>query len=149
MTTDYVAAVDEMFALFDAAFTANAPAVVGYMPDIRWQGINEGTTPDASKYWCRVSQQTVEEEQSTLADKDGKKRYTATGLIFVQLFGPIADVEAFEKGRLLAVIARNVFRGKSTSGKVWFRNARIRELPNEESAVRFNVVAEYEYDEIS
>lgn len=149
MTTNYVSAVDQMFALFNVAFSANAPAVVGYMPDIRWQGINEGTTPNAAKYWCRVSQQTVIEEQTALADDNGKKRYTASGLIFVQLFCPIADVEASPKGRLLAVIARNAFRGKTTSGKVWFRNVRINELPNQESAVRFNVVAEYEYDEIS
>lgn len=147
--TNYVSAVDQMFALFNVAFLASAPAVVGYVPDIRWQGINEGTKPDAAKYWCRVSQQTVIEEQTTLAGSDGKKRYTASGLVFVQLFCPIADVEASPKGRLLAVIARNAFRGKTTSGKVWFRNVRINELSNEESAVRFNVVAEYEYDEIS
>jgi len=149
MTTDYISAVDQMFALFNAAFSASAPAIVGYMPDVRWQGIDEGTTPDASKFWCRVSQQTVIEEQSTIADENGKRRYTADGLLFVQLFCPISDVEAMEKGRKLAVIARNAFRGKATSGKVWFRNVRINELPKEESAYRFNVVAEYEYDEIS
>ncbi len=149
MTTDYVSAVDQMFSLFLAAFTAGAPAIAGYMPEIRWQNVDEGTTPDASKYWCRVSQQTVIEEQTALAGSDGKTRYTASGLIFVQLFCPIADISASSKGRKLAVIARNAFRGKTTSGKVWFRNVRINELPKETSAIRFNVVAEYEYDEIS
>lgn len=148
MTTNYVEAIDEMFALANNAFAANSSAVVGYVPDIRWPGVQEVGTPDASKFWARVSQQTVIEEQTTLADESGKRRYTASGLIFVQLFCPKADVAAMDKGRKLAVIARNAFRGKTTSGKVWFRNARINELEPEESAYRFNVVAEYEYDEI-
>lgn len=148
MTTNYVQAVDQMFDLFNVAFGESAPFIVGYMPEIRWQGVPESTKPDASKYWCRVSQNTVIEEQSTLSDDSGRKRYTSSGLVWVQLFAPVSDVEAMNKGRKLAEIARNAFRGKTTSGKVWFRNVRINELPNEESAVRFNVVAEYEYDEV-
>jgi hypothetical protein len=148
MTTTYVEAIDQMFALFNTAFNAGAPSIVGYWPLIRWPGIGESATPDASKFWCRVSQQTVHEEQSTLR-ADNKRRYTADGLVFVQLFCPKSDIEAMEKGRLLAVLARDSFRGKTTSGKVWFRNARINELPPEESAYRFNIIAEYEYDEIN
>lgn len=148
MTTDYIAAKDQMFALFNAAWKLNATAVVGYLPEVRWQGVPEATLPDQSKYWCRVSKETVIEEQTTFSGDDGKKRYTGTGLLWVQIFGPVSDIEAQHKGELLAVIARNAFRGKTTSGKVWFRNVRIAELPNDESAVRFNVVAEYEYDEV-
>lgn len=148
MTTNYVQAIDEIFSLANAAFVANAAAIVGYLPDIRWPGVAEAGTPDASKFWARVSQQTVLEEQTTLSGEDGKKRYTASGLVFVQLFCPFSDVAAMEKGRALAVMARNAFRGKTTSGKVWFRNARINELAPADGAYRFNVVTEYEYDEI-
>ncbi len=147
MTTNYVSAVDQMFALFNAAFTANSSWVAGYVPAVYWQGVGEPAAPDASKYWCRASQQSVLEYQATL--RNGTVKYTTEGLIFIQLFCPISDVAAMKKGRQLAVIARNAFRGKTTSGKVWFRNVRINELPKETSAYRFNVVAEYEYDEIS
>lgn len=149
MTTDYISAVDQMFALFNTAWLANSAALAGYVPIVRWQGIEEAGTPDASKFWCRVSQQTVEEEQSTLRDDSGVRRYETTGLIFVQLFCPKSQVDALEIGRKLAVVARNAFRGKTTSGKVWFRNARIIELEPDSSAHRFNIVSEYEYDEIN
>jgi hypothetical protein len=149
MATDYVTAIDEMFSLFNEAWLAQSSDVVGYVPEVRWPGVEEPQTPDFSKYWLRVSQQTVIEEQTALAGSDSKRRYTASGLIFVQLFCPKSEAVAMENGRKLAVIARNSFRGKTTSGKVWFRNARINELAPEESAYRFNVVAEYEYDEVS
>lgn len=149
MATDYVTAIDEMFSLFYEAWLAQSSDVVGYVPEVRWPGVEEPQTPDFSKYWLRVSQQTVIEEQTALAGSDSKRRYTASGLIFVQLFCPKSEADAMENGRKLAVVARNSFRGKTTSGKVWFRNARINELTPEESAYRFNVVAEYEYDEVS
>jgi len=149
MTTTYVEAIDEMFSLFNDAWLGQSAAVVSHVPVVRWPGVEEPGTPDAAKFWARVSQQTVLEEQSTISDDNGKRRYTASGLIFVQLFCPKSEPAAMENGRKLAVIARNSFRGKTTSGKVWFRNARINELAPEESAYRFNVVAEYEYDEVN
>jgi len=147
--TNYNEAIDQMFSLFYAAWLAQTTAIIGYVPEVRWPGVEEPGTPDASKFWLRVSQQTVIEEQTTLADSNGKRRYTASGLMFVQLFCPKSEAAAMENGRKLAVVARNAFRGKVTSGKVWFRKVRINELAPEESAYRFNVVAEYEYDEIS
>lgn len=152
MTTTYVNAIDEMFALFNAAWQNNTSAIVGYVPTLYWPGIIPEDTPDASKYWGRVSQQTVTEEQSTLSNDEGlpgSKCFTINGLIFVQLFCPVSDVSAMQTGRLLAVVAKKAFRGKTTSSGVVFRNARINELSPENNAIRFNVVAEYEYDEIS
>lgn len=146
--TTYEDAIDEMFSIIRLAFNSNAGAIVGYIPDIRWPGIKEEGTPDASKFWARVSQQTVIEEQTTLRGNAGEKRYTASGLIFVQLFCPFSDVAGYPKGRKLAKMARNAFREAPSSGKVWFRNARINELASEDGAYRFNVVTEYEYDEI-
>ena len=52
------------------------------------------------------------------------------------------------KGRDLAEIARNSFRGKCVEGIV-FRNARINDLPSEELFYRFNVIAEYQFSELS
>lgn len=149
MTTTYTEAVDQIFALFKTALNSNASAVVGYVPEIRWQGVEKPGTPDPSKYWCRVSQITVDEDQATLSDDNGKRRYTSYGLVFVQLFCPKSDVEAMAKGRSLAMIARNAFRGKTTSGRVWFRNARIKELDPDSDSIRFNIVSDYEYDEIN
>lgn len=151
MTTTHSAARDEMNALFLAAWNAGAPAIASYIPEIRWQGVQYRALPDGSKIWCRVTIETVFEEQTTLSTcegKPGQKRYTASGLVFVQIFCPKSDTQAYTKGGKLAEVARNAFRGKSTPGKVWFRNARINELAPEELYERYNVVTEFEYDEL-
>ena len=143
---------NEIFALFNAAWEANTAAIVGYVPEVRWQGVQERDLPESSKFWVRVSKQTVFEEQATLSTcegKPGQKKYTASGLVFVQLFCPKSNAQAVELGQKLAKVARNAFRGKTTPGKIWFRNARINDgIPPEELYERFNVVTEFEYDEL-
>lgn len=143
----YEEAIDEIFGIFNAAWFGDSAAVVGYVPEVRWPGVEEPEKPELSKFWARVSQQTVIEGQSSLRNGDGGQRYTTDGLVFVQIFCPKSDSLGMTNGRKLAIIARNAFRGNATSGQVWFRNARINELPPEENWYRFNVVAEYEYDE--
>lgn len=142
---------DEIKALFLAAWQANAGAVVGYIPEVRWQGVQYRSLPDGSQFWARLSKQTVFEEQATLSTcegKPGQRKYTASGLVFVQLFCPKSNTQAFELGQKLAKVARNAFRGKTTPGKIWFRNTRINEINPEELYERFNVVTEFEYDEL-
>ena len=143
----YEEAIDEIFGIFNAAWLAESAAVAGYIPEVRWPGVEEPEKPDLAKFWARVSQQTVIEGQSSLRNGDAGQRYTTDGLVFVQIFCPKSDSLGMTNGRKLAIIARNGFRGNATSGQVWFRNARINELPPEENWYRFNVVAEYEYDE--
>jgi hypothetical protein len=143
MTTNYIDAIDEMFSLFLAAWNAGSGAIVGYIPVIVWP--DSKTEPEIKKFYCKVSQQTVNEDQSAL--KCQNKRYENNGLIFVQIFCPSSDVAAKEKGRLLAVVARDAFRGNKTSGGVVFHKTRIQELLPQNGAERFNVVSEYQYDE--
>jgi len=147
MTATYTEAVDAINGAFYEAWQAEAASIVGSVPEIRWQGV-EADKPPQNVFWCRVSIQTVYEEQTTLSNDNGTKRYRTGGLVFVQIFCPTADAQAMDKGRKLAIVARNAFRGKQTANGVWFRNARINELPPEDDAYRLNVVADYEYDDI-
>ena len=149
MITSYGEAVDEIFGIFKTAWDAGSSAIAGYIPEIRWQGVEQPGKPGNDKFWVRVSQQTVTDAQSTLRNGSCGQRYTITGLVFVQLFCPKSDSESMDKGRRLSVVTRDSFRGNSTSGKVWFRNARIIELEPERDFRRFNVSAEYKYDEIN
>jgi len=149
--TNYEGARDEIYALLNTAWLAGAAAIVGYVPEIRWQGVTKETKIDESKFWARASMQSVDAEQASLsncAGAIGQKHYTDFGLIFVQLFAPMAAQQATVKLGRLAMLARNVYRGVSTDNKVWFRNARINTLPDELQFHRLNVVAEYEYDEL-
>jgi hypothetical protein len=141
---DYPDAIDAMFSEVKTGLDAGWPAIVGTMPELRWQGRETTPPPDGGVYWARVSQQTVLERQQTLG-KLGERKFESCGLIFVQIFCPRSSVESFEKGRQLAQVARNVFRGQNSG--VWFRNARINELDPEQGFWRFNVVSEYEFTE--
>lgn len=143
----YEEAIDEIFGIFKTAWDAESAAAVTYVPEVRWPGVEEPNKPDNSSFWVRVSQQTVLENQASLKNGENGQRYTTSGLVFIQLFCPKSDSESMTKGRRLAIIARDAFRGNSTSGNVWFRNAKINELPAEEYFYRFNVIVEYEYDE--
>ena len=145
----YIQAVDEIFDKINTAWKANTTSIVGYVPKMRWPGVEEPKKPNLGKYWARTSQETVTEEQTGLRNGDNGQRYTALGLVFVQIFCPKSDGQSMVNGRSLAIVARDALRGKTTSCKVWFRNARIKELSPEDNWYRFNVIAEYEYDEIS
>lgn len=150
MSTTYRAATSDMFALVLGTLPALA-LLLGYQPEIRWHDVPSSKQPTPDRLWMRVSRQTVDAGQSTLSTcvgEPGKVRYTEYGLVFVQLFAP---AESDKMQDMLAQVAqeiRKVFRRKSTEGKVWFRNARIREIPPEAKFLRMNVVAEFEYDEI-
>lgn len=151
MSTTYPEAVDEMFSLLNTAWIANSAAIVGYLPELRWPNQEQPSTPDGSKFWGRVSQLTVQEIQTTLSDacgENGQKRYTASGLIFVQLFAPKSTASSADTLRNLAQMLKTALRGHTTSGKVWFRNAQVKELSAENQSWRSNVVAAYEYDEV-
>ncbi len=152
MTATFSEASDEINSQFWLAWKAGAAAIVGYLPEVRWQNDQETETPDGSKFWARVSQQIVLASQTTLANQvsgPDKKRYTASGLVFVQIFCPKSLTTSDQLGRQLAELAQNAYRGKSTSGCIWFRNVRINPLPPEALFYRFNVVAEFEYDDIA
>lgn len=148
---EFDAANDEINTLFLNAWNAGSAAIVGYIPEIRWQGVQYRDLPDGSKFWVRLSKQTVIEGQAALstdAGAPGQRKYTVAGLVFVQLFCPKSNTQAFELGQKLAKLSRNAFRGKSTPGKIWFRNVRINEIDPEELYERFNVVTEFEHDEL-
>ncbi len=151
MTVTAEQAVDEMFALFREAWHSGTTAIVGSVPAVRWPNVEERSRPPLNSYWCRVSMQEVLAPQSSLksgvAPNEGQ-RYTSTGLLFVQVFAPMSDAEAAEKGKALAELARSAFRGVETPGGVWFRNPRVTPLPPQDNAYRFNMVVDYEYDTI-
>lgn len=152
MTIEYNQAVDQINSKFWEVWNSSqTSSIVGYVPETRWWGIEEPTLPDGSKFWCRVSVQSANETQacfSSYDDTPNKKRYNCSGLVFVQIFCPKSNAKAAELGRSLAQIAKKAFRGKSTADGVWFRNVRINELAPENLFYRFNIIAEFEYDEI-
>jgi hypothetical protein len=150
MSTTRKAAIDEIFGRIRSVLPDAATIISANNFNMVWPGV-ETNTPDSSIYWGRASTVTADEHQKALSgnvSEDNLRLFTVTGLVYVQLFCPQYDVTANEKGGDLATLFKNAFRKRLSSGKVTFRNARVQELPPENSAIRFNVVAEFEYDEL-
>jgi len=151
MSTDRSSATDEILGRVYAILPALA-SIAGQDIEARWPNIEMAQAPDRSKYWIRTTLRTVDEPQAGLSvavKEIGKRRFKSIGLVYVQIFCPQADVEANDRGDRMCVVIRDSFRAIAPSAKVTFKNARIQELAPEDSAIRFLVVAEYEYDEIA
>lgn len=150
MITHPQQALDAMFKLFNDKWKAGATAIVGYVPQIVWPLTDVRAIPAADKYWCRVSTQSVGEPLASLSEvvEPGKRMYEPFGLLFIQLFVPKSDAQAAVRGLALATLARNSFKGVQTPNGVWFRESKINNLPDEEKSYRFNIIVEYEYNEI-
>ena len=64
----------------------------------------------------------------------------------IQLYCPKSILNSKDKGRQLATIAKNAYRGIQSD--VYFKNARIIDVDPEELYYRFNVIVDYSFDEI-
>lgn len=152
MTCTYEQFIDDTFKMFNDAWQSGAGAIVGSdVPPVYWVGKESKTKPPLDNYWARVSTQGVVAPQSTMKSgiaPDEKQRYTPAGLLFVQLFCPMGRANSFVIGRRLSMLVQDTFRGAQSPNGVWFRNVRINEIDPDSNAYRFNIVAEYEYDDI-
>lgn len=144
---NYSEAKDRIYKQVTDCLDSGAAAIIGEVPDIRYKGLEKPGLPDQSKYWVRVSTQEVDTQQTSLRN-DNSKRYTSDGLVFVQFFSPKSDSLGVTNGEELAKLVRNCLRANLPDCSLVFRNARIRELDPEKNWTRFNVIAEFEYDEI-
>jgi len=150
MPTTYRQAVDDIFTLFAAKWNAETTAIVGYIPVVQYQNIEAPGKIPTDKYWCRVSQKGIDEQQSSLSNSviaPGNRNYSPIGLVFVQLFAPRSAHNAMLTLRALAEVARSAYRGKRSPNDVVFNRTRIVELDPDETFFSINVISEYEYDE--
>lgn len=152
MSTDYLGARNAIFKKINDAWQNGTTPIIGYIPKIYWQWNQETERPETNKFWARVSLQTVDGAQGTLSDAcgaPGQHRDNIAGLVFIQLFGPKSVGDVPEKFSKLAKLARRSLLGHTADENVWFRNARVNELPDENEWIRANAIAEFEYDEIN
>lgn len=151
MTATYQTATDDMYGCITAAWKNSPFTFKGVDAELRINGIGDNHKMTGDVYWGRLSRRTVISRQATLSTcvgAPGQVRYMESGLLFVQLFGPRSDTQSPNIMAAMAQVLRNALRRKNTHNGVWFRNARINELTEEEKFNRMNVVAEFHYDEI-
>lgn len=144
----YPEAIDELFGICKAA--VDAAVVAGIVPSVqqRWPGNPQPGEPPTDAFWSRASYQTVTDEQSTLSNAGGKRRYEANGLFYLQIFCPLIVANALPNGRLLAQAVQAAFRRSSPSGVMTFHASPIRELPNTNEAYPLTLMVKCNYDNI-
>jgi hypothetical protein len=131
---------DEMLTLVKTCADANDVGSV-------WEGTAGDKPPDGPKVsWIRAGVRHFTRQQSTLSGSVGLRRYTSNGLLVVALFTPVES--GIAEADRLASLFRNAVEGVSTSGAVWFRNARTNEMGLDGSWWRTDVLADFEYDEV-
>lgn len=148
MPTTYSEAYDTITNKLILDWATNAANIVGTMtpaPELRFTDVEKGEIPEG--YFARFTMQPVFERQRTFRNGEDQ-RYQSSGVIIIQVFAPRSDQQGAERQRLLAEVARGIFRGKTFDGCIWFRNVRINRLDAEAKYLRTNVVMEYEFDEI-
>lgn len=139
-------AKDEILATVTTGWNIVLPTIVGTNHELRYWGKKYQNPVPVTKYWGRVSVQTVSEDQDTL--RNDTRRYRSNGIIIVQLFAPIEDNEVGVRLDQIAEGVRNIFRGCTVADNVQFARARIADNIDPEPAwLRSNVVAEFEYNQ--
>lgn len=145
MSINYADAIDEMFGTVKAVNDAGSVAILGYVPELRFQGVPLATKPAMDKVWLRTSQMNVTEDQASLSDINETRMFETVGLLYVQVFCPRDVAGSIENGRALASLFRDAFRQQSNSAEIWYRKQKLVELPETADNYPINVIVEFRY----
>lgn len=137
----------EIFDLIQEYCVDGASVELGYVLEMLFPGVIEAA-PDKTKFWGRVSTQTVlSRKVGFVADGIGgrdRNKYEVTGLLFVQLFCPRVP-GAYNQMKDIADEMVSVFREHRSPKSLTFKNSRWTGIPPEDAFFRINVISETEF----
>jgi hypothetical protein len=143
MSIEYIDAEDELFGMVNQAFalaiTGITPAPSLFFPS------DLNVPPSPNDIYATCSFVIVTDGQSGIGAPGGKSLYEAVGLLTVQIYAPKQVASAFRTAQEMADMIRNVFRGHSTSGEIWFRNPRVTPVGGNTTMNQVNVVVTCTY----
>ena len=141
-------AKDEIFALFRTKWNADTPALTGAgaIP-VEWPGVDSGAPSSPDQPYAAIFMRIINSRQSTFGET-GQRRFTRFGLITVQCFAPLSAGNGSTFAENEAIIARDAFEGIGSDSGIWFRNVRTIEIGATKEYYQFNVVAEFQFDEM-
>lgn len=141
-----VDAKNEIFGVVASQWATVLTPIVGTNNELRYFGVKYPTEVPVTKYWGRLSLQTVNEDQENL--RNDVRRYRSYGVAMLLLFAPINDAQAATNLDKISDGLRNLFRHCTAADNVQFSRARVVDNIDPEAAwLRANVVAEYEYNQ--
>jgi len=137
----YLEAQDELYGMVNAAMAAAAPTVgLTYTPALYFPD-TEVVPPNIDVLYAEASFVVVTAEQASLGSIRGVSMYEETGLLAVQVYSPKANPENLRIAQQIGEAIRTVFRGRSTSGAIWFRRQKLTPVAGNTTKNQVNVVA--------
>lgn len=145
---NFETANDEINTLFNVAWLARAPAMVGQVaaPPIHWDGLAKGTPPMNTTH-ARFFSRLFDGQQGSLGGI-GNRRWRRFGVITVQVFVPLTLPAPLLLSGKLATIARDAYEGVGTDSGIWFRRVSLKQVGPDGGLYQTNVTAGFEYDEV-
>jgi hypothetical protein len=157
---DYAAACTEIFSVLTTAWNDEdtgaqsiALTVFGdgndYLPVLRTPGDRVVEDRNVALVMGKAAYQTITDTQSSFRNGNETRKYTATGMLGVQILCPKNVAKAYVYGRLLARLVQKAFRNPPSGGSVWYRDQRIIEVGSVQNDNQINifVTASYETEE--
>ena len=77
------------------------------------------------------------------------RQYTTVGVTIIELYAPMSQIDGARRQDLLAQLLLSALRTNETANGVWFRNATIKNVDDDEKSYRLNVTVEHEYDTLA
>ncbi len=148
MTANIKTARDEIYSIFVTAWKNNADSqnVKVLFADVSSDVPVASSANSNPPPWVRISIQHTNSTQGSLSNDNGRRRWTRTGIVTVQIFTPYGTGLSLADN--LAMIALGAFEGKATPSHVWFYNVRPEEIGQDGAWFQTNVYAEFTYDEV-
>lgn len=145
-----VEAKTETYALFYENLKNEAPAIFGYVPPVRWEGVETETAPDPSKPYCKVHMEEIVSNQRAFIhcpDNTGGRLFASEGIAEFIIFLPMRLSNAFTKGEQLWANLRKAFRKPRSNSVLWFENAVIHKRPPMDERFKIILTVEFFYTE--
>lgn len=130
-------AKDTILTVFKAVWDAYPGTPAALYPDV------PGRPPPVDKLWARATVQHHAASQTSLGGV-GTRRFTATGLVWVQVFAPSGDGSTGATTAAQAIV--NAYRDARLA--VWFRNVMLVDMGGDGAFSRVDVKADFLYDDI-
>ena len=147
--TTYGDAKDAIILAVQAAWAANAPAIISPAPSLIIPGLHKNVNPEDAApppNFARLYVTHISGDQRSFGAVDGRM-FIRTGMVLVQVFCANGGGEGYRRAIDLAEVAKNAIEGTNVEN-VWFRRAACREIGSVASYYQANATAEFEWTEV-
>lgn len=128
-------AINAIFALIKTAWEATSTGPI-FWPDKPCEIPTSGE-------WARVSIQHGDGGQASLSDANGVQKFTALGIVYVQVFTELG--KSHPRGYALSEAVLNAFRKAKISG-IMLHRGRIREIGADGAFYQIQALTAFEYE---